>query len=214
MSAGPRRDSTARYLVETYEPLEKAAEAIAGEQSCGTFMRLPGQTADLRARVVGVDQLHVNGLRSKFWEPDESVVASARACLAPFSGTRPIMPVFSSGQTAAQPPATLYGDEFTGSTDALECLAAVGLRAVSVTGVPSPEQFGRLDALRRTGAPILHDKVCSTFDSPPAIGSFGRVLAPGHHLEGREVVLKGGQMGGPDFFSQIKAGRVEAANTR
>jgi ribulose-bisphosphate carboxylase large chain len=57
-------------------------------------------------RLAGVDQLHVNGIRSKFWEPDDSVIASARACMAPFAGTRPIMPVFSSGQTAEQPPDT------------------------------------------------------------------------------------------------------------
>ena len=35
-----------------------------------------------------------------------------------------------------------------------------------------------------------------------------RVLAPGHDLDGREVVLKGGQMGGPSFFSQVRAGRL------
>ena len=35
-----------------------------------------------------------------------------------------------------------------------------------------------------------------------------RVLAPNHYLDGREVVLKGGQMGGPSFFSQARAGRV------
>jgi ribulose-bisphosphate carboxylase large chain len=57
-------------------------------------------------RLAGADQLHVNGLRSKFWEPDDSVAKAARACLAPFAGTRPIMPVFSSGQTAVQPPET------------------------------------------------------------------------------------------------------------
>jgi len=37
----PRRDFTVRYLVEGYEPLDKAAEVIAGEQSCGTFITLP-----------------------------------------------------------------------------------------------------------------------------------------------------------------------------
>jgi ribulose-bisphosphate carboxylase large chain len=57
-------------------------------------------------RLAGVDQLHVSGLRSKFWEPDASVIASARACLTPFAGTPPIMPVFSSGQSAEQAPDT------------------------------------------------------------------------------------------------------------
>lgn len=55
-------------------------------------------------RLAGVDHLHVNGLRSKFWEPDASVIASARACLAPWAGLQALMPVFSSGQWAAQAP--------------------------------------------------------------------------------------------------------------
>jgi ribulose-bisphosphate carboxylase large chain len=55
-------------------------------------------------RLAGVDQLHVNGLRSKFWEPDESVLESARSCLGEFAGLKPLMPVFSSGQWAAQAP--------------------------------------------------------------------------------------------------------------
>ena len=97
-----------------------------------------------------------------------------------------------------------YGDDFTGSTDALECLAAAGLRAVLFADVPSPDLLSQfedlqaigiagnsralppeemegvipkaLGALRRTGAPILHYKVCSMFDSSPSIGSFGCVL--------------------------------------
>ena len=56
-----RSDFSARYLVETYEPLEKAAAVIAGEQSCGTFVALPGETQDLkeraRARVLRVEPL-------------------------------------------------------------------------------------------------------------------------------------------------------------
>jgi len=55
-------------------------------------------------RLAGVDHLHVNGLRSKFWEADESVLRSARACLSPFAGVPAVMPVFSSGQWAAQAP--------------------------------------------------------------------------------------------------------------
>ena len=51
-------------------------------------------------RMAGVDHLHCNGIRSKFWEPDASVVASARSCLTPWAGLQPVMPVFSSGQWA------------------------------------------------------------------------------------------------------------------
>lgn len=52
-------------------------------------------------RLAGVDHLHTNGLRNKFSEPDDSVIASARSCLEPLFG-KPIMPVFSSGQWAGQ----------------------------------------------------------------------------------------------------------------
>lgn len=52
-------------------------------------------------RLAGIDHTHVNGLRNKFCESDESVIASARACLTPMfppphAGCE-IMPVFSSG---------------------------------------------------------------------------------------------------------------------
>ncbi|WP_204279321.1 RuBisCO large subunit C-terminal-like domain-containing protein, partial [Enterobacter asburiae] len=57
-------------------------------------------------RLAGVAQLHVNGIRNKFWEPDETVIASARSCLVPFAGVMPAMPVFSSGQSAGQAPET------------------------------------------------------------------------------------------------------------
>jgi ribulose-bisphosphate carboxylase large chain len=56
-------------------------------------------------RLAGVDQMHVNGLRNKFCESDESVMASARECLRPMfpSGAGyEVMPVFSSGQWAGQ----------------------------------------------------------------------------------------------------------------
>jgi ribulose-bisphosphate carboxylase large chain len=55
-------------------------------------------------RLAGVDHLHVNGLANKFCEADESVIASAKAVLAPLFPDKPMaaMPVFSSGQTARQ----------------------------------------------------------------------------------------------------------------
>jgi ribulose-bisphosphate carboxylase large chain len=59
-------------------------------------------------RLAGADQMHVNGLDNKFAEEDDSVIASARACLTPLfeDKTCLVMPVFSSGQTAKQAPAT------------------------------------------------------------------------------------------------------------
>ena len=96
-----------------------------------------------------------------------------------------------------------YGDDFTGSTDALEVLAFAGLNCALFLKAPTPAmlaRFGTLDAIGLAGdsramtpaemdaalpaalhalaqlAPIVHYKVCSTFDSAPAIGSIGRVI--------------------------------------
>jgi ribulose-bisphosphate carboxylase large chain len=78
-------------------------------------------------RLAGIDQLHVNALRSKFWEPDESVVRSARACLTPFAGVDPIMPVFSSAQWAGHAPETFA---------ALACTDLMHLAGGGIMGHP------------------------------------------------------------------------------
>lgn len=41
---------TAHYLIETPLPVEKAAAVLAGEQSSGTFVAVPGETEELKQR--------------------------------------------------------------------------------------------------------------------------------------------------------------------
>jgi ribulose-bisphosphate carboxylase large chain len=53
-------------------------------------------------RLAGVDQLHVNGIRNKFLESDDSVVRSIKSCLTPFFSNEAILPVVSSGQWGGQ----------------------------------------------------------------------------------------------------------------
>lgn len=53
-------------------------------------------------RLVGVDQIHTNGIRNKFCETDESVLRSIKACLTPFLDGPRVVPVVSSGQWADQ----------------------------------------------------------------------------------------------------------------
>jgi ribulose-bisphosphate carboxylase large chain len=55
-------------------------------------------------RLAGADHMHVNGLRNKFAEADESVIEAAKSLLTPMWDEKPCiaMPVFSSGQSAAQ----------------------------------------------------------------------------------------------------------------
>jgi ribulose-bisphosphate carboxylase large chain len=77
-------------------------------------------------RLAGVDQLHVNGLQNKFWEPDDSVVRSIQACLTPmFRPDDTAMPVVSSGQWGGQAPETYRR---AGTTD-LMYLAGGGILA-------------------------------------------------------------------------------------
>ena len=40
----------ADYLIETAYDVRQAAEAMAGEQSSGTFLPVPGETPELKAR--------------------------------------------------------------------------------------------------------------------------------------------------------------------
>jgi len=75
----------------------------------GAFTRHPALGFSFEAyqklwRLAGVDHLHVNGPRSKFWEADDSVIRSAQACLKPFAGVSEVVPVFSSGQWAGLAP--------------------------------------------------------------------------------------------------------------
>jgi ribulose-bisphosphate carboxylase large chain len=77
----------------------------------GMLTRHPLLGIDFKAyqklwRVAGVDQLHVNGIQNKFWESDDSVVASIKACLQPFHDHESILPVVSSGQWGGQAPET------------------------------------------------------------------------------------------------------------
>jgi ribulose-bisphosphate carboxylase large chain len=51
-SSGPDRAGrvSARYWIETARPLQEAAAVMAGEQSTGTFVRVAGETDELRER--------------------------------------------------------------------------------------------------------------------------------------------------------------------
>ena len=94
-------------------------------------------------RLAGIDHTHVNGLQNKFCETDESVIASARACLEPLfpppANGCEVMPVFSSGQSARQAPATFRA---LGSTDLIYACGGgiMGHPAGPAAGVRSLQQ--------------------------------------------------------------------------
>ena len=109
-----------------------------------------------------------------------------------------------------------YGDDFTGSSDALEVLAFAGLRCALFLSVPSAQtlrELGPFDAIGIAGASrgmspaemaselpavlgalanlptaLVHYKVCSTFDSSPSIGSIGQVMDLARNAFGNSVI--------------------------
>jgi uncharacterized protein YgbK (DUF1537 family) len=111
---------------------------------------------------------------------------------------------------------SFYGDDFTGSTDALEALAANGVPAVLFLEPPDEASIrafthcravgiageGRsrtrewmraelpkiFTRLRELGAPVTQYKVCSTFDSSPEIGSIGCAVEIGREVFGSQYV--------------------------
>lgn len=137
-----------------------------------------------------------------------------------------------------QPLYAYYGDDFTGSTDVLEALALAGVRTVLFTGMPTEERwrefadcqafgiagesrsrapqwmsehlpavFARLGAL---GAPIVHYKTCSTFDSSPQIGSIGRALEIGRDTLSPQFVPI--VVGAPHLRRYVAFGNLFAAS--
>lgn len=102
------------------------------------------------------------------------------------------------------PLVAFYGDDYTGSSAAMEALAFAGLDTVLFLAPPTLERlraFGTyrgigiagvarsrtpdwmdqnlppvFELLRSLGTPVVHYKVCSTFDSAPHIGSIGRAI--------------------------------------
>ncbi|WP_240419222.1 four-carbon acid sugar kinase family protein [Paenibacillus periandrae] len=103
-----------------------------------------------------------------------------------------------------------YGDDFTGSTDAMEVLEGQGVKSVLFIQPPtndmlkvfshvqcigvagtartmSPAAMDKdlsliLHQLKQLNAQVLHYKMCSTADSSPEIGSIGKVVELGKEM--------------------------------
>ncbi|MER8630215.1 ribulose-bisphosphate carboxylase large subunit family protein [Mesorhizobium opportunistum] len=92
--------------------------------------RHPGLGMDFKVwqqfwRLLGVDQFQINGIASKYWEPDASFIASFEAVTTPlFSPDDCALPVAGSGQWGGQAPETY---ERTGRTVDLLYLCGGGI---------------------------------------------------------------------------------------
>ncbi len=131
-----------------------------------------------------------------------------------------------------------YGDDFTGASDTLATLAQAGLRTRLFLDVPSRARLaacGPLDAIGiagatramapeaiattlapvghffiACGAPVIHYKVCSTFDSAIEIGNIATAVETLHaSIGGPLVLIVGGQ---PSLGRYCAFGQLFAAD--
>ena len=111
---------------------------------------------------------------------------------------------------------SFYGDDFTGSSDAMEALASHGVPTVLFTRQPTGAEFEPFADYRAIGlagssrsrspawmdehltpalqwlaglnARFCHYKVCSTFDSSPTVGSIGKAIDIGRVVFAQSTV--------------------------
>lgn len=116
----------------------------------------------------------------------------------------------------SKPLISFYGDDFTGSTDAMEALAANGVETVLFLRKPDDALLARFATARAFGlagtsrsetpdwmdthlrdafewlktldAEFCHYKICSTFDSAPGVGNIGRAIELGRSVFGEAMV--------------------------
>ena len=130
-----------------------------------------------------------------------------------------------------------YGDDFTGSTDVMEAFTAAGVPTVLFLQTPGPSALARFShmrcvglagtsrgrdpawmrqhlpaafqSLQQLGAPILHYKVCSTFDSAPQVGSIGQAIdlgVPGSGARWSPTIVGAPRLQRFQMFGQLFAG--------
>ena len=83
---------TLTYRIETPGNIESLADKIASDQSTGTFVDLPGETEELKARVAA-RVLAIRPLAPRRSRPSPSRPANAAPSIAPMSiSVSPLMP--------------------------------------------------------------------------------------------------------------------------
>lgn len=136
-----------------------------------------------------------------------------------------------------------YGDDFTGAAAVMEVLAFSGIDTVLFSDIPDQSLLARfkgvsaigiastariqtpdwMDAhlprafefLQSLGAPLLHYKICSTFDSAPETGNIGRAIEIGLGVTGAQaapMVTAAPQMRRYQSFGNLFAGTFDGVH--
>ncbi|WP_457091519.1 ribulose-bisphosphate carboxylase large subunit family protein [Microvirga sp. P5_D2] len=189
----------ATYLVETPLPLEKVAEVMAGEQSCGTFTRVEGETDELRARaratVVSIhDKGEVEGAVRSAWLDRKGYPTKSR------QGEIVVrFPVANVGVNLPTLAATVAGNLF-------DLGEVTGLRLESIK---LPSAYRKQYALPRHG--VRGTRKLTGVASGALIGS---IIKPNVGLSAEDIALLVGRLcaAGLDFIKddEIAANPVHA----
>ena len=178
----------ASYEIETAYPLEAAVAVMAGEQSTGTFTRAPGETDALRdAHGARVERIVETGGSASPALPGAGAPASAGVECALMAHWR------AAGEAHAPPPTADAGPV---------------ARLAAVSGSCSPVTVTQLrHAIAHGFEGVAVD--ARALAMPIAPGSpLCRGHAPGGALDGPEIALKGGQVGGAAYFNQVRDGSI------
>jgi ribulose-bisphosphate carboxylase large chain len=154
---------------------EQGTLAIHGHSNgWGMLNRHPLVGSDFKAyqkiwRLAGVDQLHVNGIQNKFWESDDSVVSSIKACLNPLFQQHTLLPVVSSGQWGGQ------AFETWRRTATLDLLYLAGGGIMAHPGGPA----GGVKALKQVwqaaaGGMTLREAAAASIEFGQSVEKFGK----------------------------------------
>lgn len=182
----------ADYLIETSCPLDQAAAAMAGEQSSGTFVAVPGETPELKARATATaDALEELG-------PVEAppLPGTGRAD-APHRRVRVTLswPLGNLGPSLPNPLATVAGNLF--ELKQFSGLRLVDLRPPEAFAAACPGPAFGVDGTRRLagveGPPAdRHDRQALGRAGPGGDGGAGGRTLRGRHRfhQGRRAAVR------------------------
>ena len=154
----------ARYWIETAFPLEDAAAIMAGEQSTGTFIKVPGETAALRERFAArVEQITELGTADRPSLPGSGMPKNSFNAVRRTAQVTLSWPLHNLGPSLPNLVATVAGNLF-------ELKPFSGLKLLDLTLPPAfldryqGPQFGVVGTRRLTG--VEHRPLIGTILKP------------------------------------------------
>ena len=161
---GAQQRIQARYWIETAFPLEDAAAIMAGEQSTGTFIKVPGETAELNERFAArVEQITELGPADRPSLPGSGLPKNSSNAVRRTAEVTLSWPLHNLGPSLPNLVATVAGNLF-------ELKPFSGLKLLDITLPPAfldryqGPQFGVAGTRRLTG--VEHRPLIGTIIKP------------------------------------------------